>query len=425
MDTISADSQTASGISRSVLTSTGDSKDLPVLSDRVRNTSVSVIKEMMYLGAKEAQKGKSVVSLGVGIPFYPAPKFIHEYVKQQLDQNSDIDKYTLLIGLPSLRQIIAKISTQLLDFPVSQEEILITPGSMAGLLYSILTIVNPGEEVILPSPYFSSNAEQVSLAQGIVVPIPLIEDKKYGYRLDVDKIARVITKRTKAIVLNNPQNPTGAVFLKKDLEKLADVLFDTNIYIITDEVYDYLLYDNTVYFNIATIKRLWPRVIRCCSLSKKYGMMGWRLGYLHTTKELLMHILKIHDATIVCAPHVSQVAATVALSGSQDIVKKHVRWLRENRDLICSRLDKLTDLFSYVKPRGTYYIFPRYHLPISSIEMAKHLLYEAGVVTVPGIGFGPEGEHHLRLSFGGKGEIIQEAFDRIEKWWRKNKRYLL
>ncbi len=149
--------------------------------------------------------------------------------------------------------------------------------------------------------------------------------------------------------------------------------------------------------------------------------MGWRLGYLHASKELLMHILKIHDANIVCAPHISQEAAIAALTGPQEIVKRHVAWLDENRNAICQRLDRLPDLFSYIRPKGTYYVFPKYSLPIKSINMAKRLLFEAAVVTVPGIGFGPEGENHLRLSFGTPKEKINLAFDRIEKWWQTTK----
>ena len=293
---------------------------------------------------------------------------------------------------------------------------------MAGLLYSMLTLVNPGDEVILPSPYFSSYGEQVSIAGGIAVPVPMIEDKKTGYRLDVVNIKKAITKKTKAVVINNPQNPTGAVFLEEDLRSLAEILYETKIYVITDEVYDFLIYDDTSYFNIASIKKLWPRVIRCCSLSKKYGMMGWRIGFLHTNKKLLMHILKIHDANIVCAPHISQEAAIAALTGPQGVVNNHRKWLKRNRDIICKRLDNLPDLFSYVKPCGTYYVFPRYNLPINSIEFAKKLLYEAAVVTVPGIGFGPEGEYHLRLSFGSPEDAINKSFDRIELWWNVKKR---
>lgn len=408
-------------INRSVLSSTGDTIYIKGLADRMQNTNVSVIKEMMYLGASEQAKGKDIVSLGVGLPFYPAPEFIHKAAIKALNEKPDIDKYTLLTGLPKLRKIVSNKSSLELGFPVTPEEILIIPGSMSGLLYSFLALVNPGDEVILPSPYFSSNGEQISIAGGITKAVPMIEDPKIGFRLDVDKIQKSINGKTKAIVINNPQNPTGAVFLKKDLINLAKILKGTDIYVITDEVYDFLVYDNNEYFNIATIKYLWPHVIRCCSLSKKYGMMGWRIGYLHTNRDLLMHILKIHDANIVCAPHISQEAAIAALTGSQDVVKHHVKWLAENRDTICLRLNLLPDLFSYVKPRGTYYVFPKYSLPISSIEMAKRLLFEAGVVTVPGIGFGPEGEHHLRLSFGSPKVDINLAFDKISQWWKKEK----
>ncbi|MBI2611146.1 aminotransferase class I/II-fold pyridoxal phosphate-dependent enzyme [Candidatus Gottesmanbacteria bacterium] len=407
--------------SHSVLASTGDTKILPEVAERLRNTSVSVIKEMQYLGSLEIKKGRDIVSLGVGLPFYPAPKKIHDHIIEKLETKKDIDKYTLLIGLPELREIFAKISSQDLGFPVSIDELLVTPGSMSGLLYSFLSIVNPGQEVILPSPYFSSHAEQISIAQGIVVTVPMIEDKKTGYKLDIEKIRKAINKKTKAIVINSPHNPTGAVFSKENLLELAEILKEKDIYVITDEVYEFLVFDGLKYFNIAKVKELWPKVIRCCSLSKKYGMMGWRLGFLHTNKDLLMNILKVHDSMIVCAPHISQEAAIAALTMDQNIVKHHVAWLEENRDIICKRMDSLPDLFSYVKPRGAYYAFPKYSLNIESIEMAKQLLFEAGVVTVPGIGFGPEGEQHLRLSFGSPKDEIGKAFDRIEKWWNVKK----
>ncbi|KKS98378.1 MAG: class I/II aminotransferase [Candidatus Gottesmanbacteria bacterium GW2011_GWA2_43_14] len=403
----------------SVLATSAGYREVPEAAERLKNTSVSVIKEMMYLGAMEKAKGRDIVSLGVGLPFYPAPQFIHEEVVKALKSKRDIDKYTLLTGLPVLRRIIAALSAQMLGFAVTDEEILVTPGSMAALFDSLLALVNPGDEVILPSPYFSSNAEQVSLASGKVVPVAMTIDGENGYRLDVAAIKKAISKKTKAIILNNPQNPTGAVFLKEDLMELAGILADTSVFVITDEVYDYLLFDNAEYFNIAKVKELWPRVIRCASLSKKYGMMGWRVGYLHTNKDLLMQILKIHDASIVCAPHISQVAAIAALTGPQKVVEHHRTMLAENREVILKRLDALANLFDYVRPLGTYYVFPEYKLNLSSIEMAKKLLYEAGVVTVPGIGFGRQGEHHLRLSYGSSIADINRAFDLIEKWLRK------
>jgi len=187
---------------RSVLASTGVSKELPEISDRLKMSQVSVIKEMMYLGAKEKEKGRDIVSLGVGLPFYAAPEFIHEHAIKKIREKADIDKYTLLIGLPELRTIIADKARKDLEFPVSVDEILITPGSMAGLFYSMLTLVNPGDEVILPSPYFSSHAEQVSLAQGKVVAIPMLEDKKEGFQLDITAIEKAINSKTKATLLS-------------------------------------------------------------------------------------------------------------------------------------------------------------------------------------------------------------------------------
>src|SRR3990172_7568885 len=197
----------------SVLSSTGQTLDVEGIAKRLKHTSVSVIKEMMYLGAQEAAKGKDIVSLGVGLPFYPAPDFIHQHAIKVLKEKKDIDKYTLLTGLPRLREIIANIAAREMGFTVTMDQILVTPGSMAGLFYSFLTLLDPGEEVILPSPYFSSNGEQVTISGGKPIPVPMLKDKKYGYRLDIDKIISAINPKTKAIVLNNPQNPTGALFI--------------------------------------------------------------------------------------------------------------------------------------------------------------------------------------------------------------------
>lgn len=374
----------------------------------------------MYLAGEEREKGKHIISLGVGIPYYPAPSHIHEHVKTQLDQKKDIDKYTFFTGIPALRKLFARESSDMLGWDVSLEDILVTAGSIGGLFATMLALVDPGDEVILPSPYFPSYAEQVLIAGGSPVSVPLKQSTD-SYRLDVAAIRKNITKKTKAILINSPHNPSGAVFAKEDLMALADMVHGTSAYIITDEVYDYLTYDAAAYFNIATIQSLWPRVVRCCSLSKKYGMMGWRLGYLHTNHDLLMHILKIHDASLVCASHVSQEAAIAAVSGPQDVVAHHRHLLAENRTLICRRLDQLPDLFSYIKPEGTYYVFPKFSPSASSIDIAKQLLYEAGVVTVPGIGFGQAGEGHLRLSFGAPAEDINGAFDRIEHWWKQRK----
>lgn len=376
---------------------------------------------MMYLGAQEMAKGKDVISLGVGTPYYPASTHAHDHIRYVMAHKEDIDKYTFFTGIPKLREIIAEQSAKKLGLPVSSDEILVTPGSMAALFYTMMTLLDPGSEVIIPSPYFPSYTEQIGMMQGRVVAVPLAE-KHNELHLDMEGIEQAVTRHTKMILLNSPQNPTGAVYAKEDLVEVARIAQKHDLYIVTDEVYDYLLYENTECFNIASIKDLWPKVVRCCSFSKKYALMGWRIGYIHTNKPLLMTMMKVHDAIIVCAPHASQEAAIAALIGPQSIVDEYRKLMIDNRSLILSRYKRLPDLFTCIPPKGAYYSFPSFSLKQPSIDVAKTLLYETGVITVPGIGFGQGGENHLRISFGAKPEDINRAFDRIEKWWENKKK---
>lgn len=402
-----------------MLENSNDLGTLEILSDGTKNANVSAIKEMMYLTGKEIEKGRDIVSLSVGIPFYRMPKKIRDHVTEKLSEKPNIDKYTFLTGMPELRTAIVEDIKRSLGLDATIDEILVTPGSMGGLMYTMTAILNKGDEVIMFSPYFSSHAEQIKLSEGVPVAIPLIRPKEKDghYRIDLEAVKKAINKKTKAILVCNPANPTGAVLLKEDLVALAKIIKEAGIYLINDEVYDFLVYDDHEYFNIATIKELWPRVIRCWSFSKKFGMTGWRLGYLHTNRELIKHILKIHDSTIVCAPHIAQEAGLAALRYSHPELPENKEALKRNRDLICQRLDRLSDLFSYVKPQGAYYILPKYSVDMDSVEFAKKILYEAGVAIVPGVGFGSDAERHVRMSYGGSAQEINEAFDRLEKWW--------
>lgn len=391
------------------------------ISSRITQIQVSSIKEMMILAEQERRKGADIISLGVGIPHYKMPAYIRKAITEILNTKPDIDKYTLFTGIPKLKQLIAVQAEKKVGIAATEENILVTPGSMAALLYTCLTLLNPGDEVLIMSPFFASYREQVALAGGKLVEVPLIEpkDKNDLYHLDLEKFKKLLNSKTKAVIINSPQNPTGAVFLEKELKELAKIIENTQVYVITDEVYDYLIYDNVSYFNIASIKNLWPRVVRCCSFSKKYGMTGWRVGYVHADAGLLKHIMKVHDSTIVCTPHISQEAVYAAISTESPENEINIKLLEENRDLICQRLDNLPDLFTYVKPKGAYYIFPKFSLKMSSIEFALKLFHEAHVVTIPGIGFGMAGEGSIRMSYGATKDEINEAFDRIEKWWKK------
>ena len=245
-----------------------------------------------------------------------------------------------------------------------------------------------------------------------------------GWKLDIEGFKKAVTKKTKAIVVCNPMNPTGAVFSEEELKALAELALDRDLFIVADEAYDFLVYDNYPHFSLASIPELKKNLIACYSFSKMYCMTGWRVGYMVASSRIIDQVLKVHDAFAICAPTVSQYAALAALRATNgrdgegdQFIRDLVAALASRREITCSRLDKLSHLFAYEKPKGAYYVFPRIALPgLSSVDLSLKLLYEAKVITVPGSGFGPTGEGHVRLSFGATENELEKAFDRIEEW---------
>jgi aminotransferase len=198
---------------------------------------------------------------------------------------------------------------------------------------------------------------------------------------------------------------------------MAELALEHDLFVISDEAYAFLVYDDRRFFSLDQIAELRSNLIGCYSFSKEYAMTGLRVGYVHAPRRIIDNVLKVHDAFVICAPTLGQLAVLAALNGPQDSVARFRAGFARRRDLICERLAGLGDTCSFQVPQGAYYVFPRFHgLDFGSVELALRLLYEARVVTVPGIAFGPEGEDHLRLSFCGSEEGIDDAFDRIEAW---------
>ncbi len=317
--------------------------------------------------------------------------------------------------MPELREAVAlQLSRQIGRAVDPDKEICITVGAMEALSAAVLTVVDRGDEVILPSPNYASHIEQVLLAEGVPVFVPLLEG---NWELDVDGMRRAITPRTKAIILCNPHNPTGANFAESDLRQLAELVIANDLFIICDETYDFLVYEGHSPFSLTTIPELEGRIIATFSFSKKYAMTGWRVGYVYAAEGILDQIMKIHDAVAICAPSLSQHAALAALEGPQDCVTEIKAAFQQRRDLICARLNRMEDFFGYVTPQGAYYLMARYKMPdVDSMTFALRLLHEARVITIPGAAFGPTGENHIRISFGGAESELNEAFDRITEW---------
>lgn len=380
-------------------------------SQRVEQISISATKEMPILASRIG----NCISLGQGVPSFATPGHIIEAVCGVLRENPAAGKYSLQTGMVELRN---RLSAYLLKEKKIQAdpdtEVLVTVGAMEALMAAVMTVVDRGDEVILPSPTYASHIEQVLLAEGTPVFVPL-RDRDWG--LDVDKIRQAVRSKTRAIILCNPSNPTGAVFDDADVRALCELALARNIIIISDETYDFMTYGRRAPLSPASLPELGEHVISVFSFSKKYALTGWRVGWMTACERLMSQIMKVHDASAICAPTPSQYAALAALSGPQDCVEEMCRALSERKDLCCSRLDRLAGKFDYVAPRGAFYVMARYLFTNrSSKDVAVQMLNQARVITVPGGSFGPHGEGHLRISFGGQEDELNEAFDRIENW---------
>jgi len=379
-------------------------------SERVARIGKSAIHEMTRL-SKEVD---DVAFLSWAKPTSGTPGHILEAAASAV-RDGLCGGYSESAGLPELRQEIAAKLARDNAIEADPSEILVTVGAIEGLAAAVMALVDPGDEVILPSPTYSTHIRQVILASAKPVFAPTIEDE--GYALDLDAIEAAVTPRTRAILYCSPSNPTGTVFPEEDLRKLADIAVRHDLAIITDEAYEYFTYDGAAHFSVGSMPEMRGRVVSCFTFTKTYAMTGWRIGYLHAGPELIPQIKKAHIPLAICAPVVSQHAALAALRGPQDCVSDFREHYRSARDRMCERLDRLSSVFAYERPNGSYLMFPRILVGegADSAAFCKRVLREARVSTTPGVAFGPTGERHLRMSFCVSEDEIDKAFDRLEE----------
>lgn len=402
---------------RSVFEALGRTFRTKNISRRVQRIVISPIKEMSILADElREQTGSDVISFGQGIPYFDTPEYIKNGIRKAL-QEKDTARYTLYPGITELRELIAKdlMSRKGLGDIDYQHEIMVSSGCQEAIVCALSTVIDEGDEVLLPSPSFASYSEQILQLGGTPVFVPL--DEEGGWRLNVQALRDRLSEKTKAILFSHPSNPTGTVFSEEELRTFAEIAKERDIILITDETYDFLVYDGKAHISPASFVDIRDRVILCGSFSKKYALTGYRIGYVFAEQGIFDHMLKVHDALQICAPAISQKAAMAALRGGQEIVGEFVKKLEENRQLICEKLDELSDFFEYQKPEGAYYILAKYKKPqMPSMELAVKILQEARVVTIPGAAFGPAGEGHLRFSFACSPEEIVEGFRRLRAW---------
>jgi len=382
------------------------------ISNRVNQLKKSAIHEMTRL----SKQYDDVAFLSWAKPTTGTPKHINDAVIEAINKGLT-GGYSQSEGLPELREEIVKKLKRDNNIEANISQIIVTVGAIEGLAASVMATIDPGDEVILPTPTYSTHITQVRLASGIPVLVPLIEENNFA--LDIEAIKKAITSKTRAIMFCSPSNPTGTVFSEEYLRELAKIALENNLTIITDEAYEYFVFDDNKHFSIASIPELRKNVITNYTFTKTYAMTGWRIGYLHADEEILAQVKKAHIPFAICATVASQYAAIAALKGSQDCVAEFKQHYLKARNLMCERLDKLNSVFQYVKPDGSYLMFPKILTESGkdSFAFSKDLLAKVKVSTTPGIAFGPTGENHIRLSFCVPEEMINKAFDRMEKYF--------
>jgi aminotransferase len=386
-----------------------------IVSTNVLEARISAIKDMAMLSARV----EGAASLAWGLPSFRTPEYIRRGVKQYLDEDLDAGKYTLPDGLPELRELVVAKHKAKTGIDVDADEnVMITAGNMQGLNTLFHTMLDPGDEIILTDPCFASHIQQINLFLGKVVHWPL--DENYNWSLDIDLLPELITDKTQAIVLVSPSNPTGKIFSKDKLIRVGEIAKRHNILVIIDDPYSDFVYDNrNKYFNLASVEEFREQIFYLYSFSKSYAMSGWRLAYMVMPTELKREALKVHDATMICAPRISQLAGIVALSQPSGHKQEFETILHSRRELICQRLDNIPHVFTSKKPEGAYYIFPKITTAhTNSKEFSIDLLNNAKVTVTPGSAFGPSGEHHVRMAYCVDEDTINLAFDRIEKYYK-------
>jgi aspartate/methionine/tyrosine aminotransferase len=377
---------------------------------QVAGARLSAIKAMSMLAAQI----DDVASLSWGLPSFATPEPIREAVSRAFANDPDIGKYALPNGLPEFRSLVVEEHARKTGVRVDPDEnVFITAGNMQGMSTLFHVLLEPGDEIILTDPGFASHYEQIRLHGGVPVGWPLDEEK--GWEMDTALLDELITDRTRAVVLVNPSNPTGSLFSKQTLLRLGEIAVARDLLLIIDDPYSELIYaDRERFFNLAAESGLSDRLAYLFTFSKIHAMSGWRLGYLILPDWLRAQVLKVHDANLICAPRVSQVAGIAALSGDQAHVDAFRDVLAKRRNLICERLDALPHVFSYVRPEGAYYVFPRVLVETEdSWSFSRQLLEETKVCVTPGSAFGPGSDAHVRMAFCVEDDVIDKAFDRI------------
>jgi aspartate/methionine/tyrosine aminotransferase len=387
------------------------------LASRMSRLGTETAFEVLNRARALEKQGKEIIHLEIGEPDFDTPANVVEAGVDALRKGWT--HYGPSAGLPELRQAIAEYVSRTRKVPVSSDEVVVVPGGKPIIFFTILALIESGDEVLYPNPGFPIYESMVNYSVGKGIPIPLREERDFA--VDVKELASLITDHTRLIILNSPHNPTGGVLTRKDIFEIAEAIGDRNILVLSDEIYSRLIYDGE-HFSIMSVPGFKERTILLDGFSKTYAMTGWRLGYGVMRADLASQIAKLVTNANSCTASFTQMAGIEALRGDQSSVDKMSKEFRRRRDVFVAGLNKIKG-FSCRMPKGAFYTFPNItKTGWSSKKLADALLEQAGVAALAGTAFGAYGEGYLRFSVANSLENLKKALARIEDWVEKNLR---
>lgn len=380
------------------------------LSSRQDRLGTETAFETLAKAKKLEAMGKNIVHLEIGEPDFDSPSYVISAAKKALDNG--FTHYGPSAGQPELREAIAIHQGEFNGYDVSPDRVIVTPGGKPVMFFSILALIEEGDEVIYPNPGFPIYESMINYAGGLPVPMKLEESKDFN--ANVEDLKKLITNKTKMIIVNSPNNPCGSVTSVEDLEKIAKLAIENDIVVLSDEIYKEMYYEGE-HYSISRFEGMKERTIILDGFSKSYAMTGWRLGYGIFPNELVEPISRLVTNSVSCTSAFSQKAAAAAILGPQDSVKTMLKEFQERAKIVVDGFNEINGI-SCIKPKGAFYAFPNIkETGFTSQQLSDSLLKE-GVAVLPGTSFGKFGEGYLRISFANSRENLKEALSIIKNF---------
>ena len=382
------------------------------VADRMESIPFSGIRKVFEEVTRREKMGEKIIHLEIGRPDFDTPRHIKEAAKRALDEGKV--HYSSNYGIPELREAIARKLKE--DNGLSYDpnsEIIVTVGANEAVLITMMGLLNPGDEVLIPDPCWLHYFYCAQLAGAIPVSVPLREANEFNP--DIDDFRSRVTARTRMIVVNTPNNPTGAVFSRSVLEELADLAREKDLFVLSDEIYEKMVYEESRHISIGRFPGMRERTMTINGFSKIYAMDGWRLGYVAADKEWMSALIRIHQYTTVCATTFSQWGAVEALRGPQAEAEKMVKEFDRRRSLVYDALKGISGV-EVVKPKGAFYFLPNIRALGKNPEaLTEYLLDRARIAVVPGTTLGEYGKDFIRISYANSYENLKTAMERMKE----------